>query len=189
MGLDKFHKLVRNKGYDPQPLHQTTIATTTPSRTRRLDLMGSSHRFIRDAYSNNNQQRAHALMEQEASRFGSQANLVIYIDGGQSAEKQHTAQIREASRDKAITKCLNSLETLESRLSNDLRVRKRHFSDVRTALVSSFYWTQGQRLDYAAYMAQAGWNVKCCSTEADLAIAKDCQPGDIVISGDSDMFA
>ncbi|KAG0333888.1 hypothetical protein BG005_005018, partial [Podila minutissima] len=38
-------------------------------------------------------------------------------------------------------------------------------------------------------MVQAGWTVRLCATEADLAIAVDNQPGDIVVSADSDMLA
>ena len=38
-------------------------------------------------------------------------------------------------------------------------------------------------------MKQAGWTVRICDTEADLAIAADCQPDDVVISTDSDMLA
>ncbi|KAI8596710.1 hypothetical protein EDD21DRAFT_419407 [Dissophora ornata] len=38
-------------------------------------------------------------------------------------------------------------------------------------------------------MRGLGWVVKVCTTEADVAIAQGAQPGDIVISADSDMLA
>ena len=38
-------------------------------------------------------------------------------------------------------------------------------------------------------MKQAGWTVRICDTEADLVIAADCQPDNVVISADSDMLA
>ncbi|KAF9995434.1 hypothetical protein BGZ80_007511 [Entomortierella chlamydospora] len=43
------------------------------------------------------------------------------------------------------------------------------------------------RASFVEHMIQAGWKIRTCDTDADVAIAQDCQPGDIVISGDSDM--
>ncbi|KAG0288304.1 hypothetical protein BGZ98_004301 [Dissophora globulifera] len=37
-------------------------------------------------------------------------------------------------------------------------------------------------------MINRGWTIKLCSTEADIAIAAECQPEDIVVSIDSDLF-
>ncbi|KAI7831428.1 hypothetical protein BC939DRAFT_185770 [Gamsiella multidivaricata] len=67
--------------------------------------------------------------------------------------------------------------------------RKRHFTDVRTSLAATFYWTSLNRQAFLTYMMQAVWTVRICDTEADLAIATDCGPDDIVISADSDMLA
>ncbi|KAF9119345.1 hypothetical protein BG015_006370 [Linnemannia schmuckeri] len=44
------------------------------------------------------------------------------------------------------------------------------------------------RTSLAAYLINNGWNVIECPSEADIAIASDCQPSDIVVSGDSDML-
>ena len=38
-------------------------------------------------------------------------------------------------------------------------------------------------------MRHCGWTVDVCETEADLAMAQDAQPDDIIISKDSDMMA
>ncbi|KAG0294470.1 hypothetical protein BGZ98_001756 [Dissophora globulifera] len=45
------------------------------------------------------------------------------------------------------------------------------------------------RESFAEYMTRAGWKVQTCVSEADVGIARDCQPGDIVVSADSDMLA
>jgi hypothetical protein len=144
---------------------------------------------IRNAYSNNPLDQAHRILERHLMRFGTKANLIPYVDGGQALEKQHAAKIRKAVRDKAVVRCKRSLDELKQRLDNNLRVRKRHFTDVRTSLASTFYWSLPARQAFIEYMVQAGWTVRLCVTEADLAIALDYQPGDVVISADSDMLA
>lgn len=40
----------------------------------------------------------------------------------------------------------------------------------------------------AEYLRNNGWRAFICLSEADTAIAFECQPNDIVISGDSDML-
>ncbi|KAF9079164.1 hypothetical protein BGX23_004873, partial [Mortierella sp. AD031] len=53
---------------------------------------------------------------------------------------------------------------------------------------AEFYWSQESRSSLAHYLTNNGWNVVVCPSEADIAIAADCQPKDIVVSGDSDML-
>ena len=71
----------------------------------------------------------------------------------------------------------------------DLRIRKQHFISIKKNLVSAFYWPLSSRQHFAEYMRGVGWTVVLCNTEADVAIARDVQPGDIVISSNSDMMA
>ncbi|KAG0074293.1 hypothetical protein BGZ92_003449 [Podila epicladia] len=96
---------------------------------------------------------------------------------------------RTEARDKATTKCTKSLNKLEGIIINNIKPRKRHFADVKTSLASTFKWSSQYRQSFIEYMQQAGWTVRICETEADVAIAIDCQPEDIVISADSDMLA
>ncbi|KAI7817782.1 hypothetical protein BC939DRAFT_316439 [Gamsiella multidivaricata] len=56
-------------------------------------------------------------------------------------------------------------------------------------MASTFYWSLPIRASFVEYMTQAGWKIQTCETEADVAIARDCEPGDIVVSADSDMMA
>ncbi|KAH7032029.1 hypothetical protein BKA57DRAFT_510944 [Linnemannia elongata] len=93
---------------------------------------------------------------------------------------------KEISRFDRTTK---SLETLETRVATGSRLRKRHFSDVRSGLASSIYWSKEHRMGFAQYMRDNGWIVIEAETEADVAIAVEAQDDDIVISADSDMLA
>ena len=144
---------------------------------------------IRNAYTNSSVEQAHSILEKDIARFGTKENSIIYVDGVQAAEKEQTALARQETRKKAGERCKASLDVLEERIDKALKVRKRHFSDVKASLASSFYWSLAMRDSFVEYMTREGWNVVACPTEADVAIARDCQPGDIVVSADSDMLA
>ncbi|KAI8606021.1 hypothetical protein EDD21DRAFT_79587 [Dissophora ornata] len=189
MGLNGWFPFIRRMGYNPVPLYQSVVANIATNRRRRLDVLGTCYCAIRNSYSNTPQDVAHRMLEQEVSRFGSSLDMTLYIDGYQAVEKSDTAAEREGLRKRALERTTTALGTLESRLDQDLRVRKRHFVDVRSGLASSFYWSRESRLEFAQYMQDAGWTVKVADTEADLAIAIDAEPNDITISGDSDMIA
>ncbi|KAI8357055.1 hypothetical protein B0O80DRAFT_305477 [Mortierella sp. GBAus27b] len=114
---------------------------------------------------------------------------VLYIDGAPPKEKMVTNQNREKIRSDAVQRAQTLLNSLESRLDSNHRVRKRHFTAIIKAINTSFYWTLDSRAPFANYLRSKGWNVQECPTEADVAIARDCKPHDIVVSGDSDMLA
>ena len=189
MGLKGWFPFIRKKGYDPPALPQSSIASFEHTSTRRIDVLGSFYNVIKEAYSNHALDDAHCILERHVMSWGSRDNLILYVDGQQAIEKQHTAEIRQGNRDKASLKCTRALDTLENRIENNLSVRKRHFTDVRTSLSLTFYWSLEARQSFVAHMTGAGCHVRFCETEADVAIAKECQPGDIVVSCDSDMMA
>ncbi|KAF9107457.1 hypothetical protein BGX29_006324 [Mortierella sp. GBA35] len=145
--------------------------------------------LIKNAYSNHPQDKTNTILEEHVIIWGSRDNLVFYVDGGQAVEKQHTTEIREAAREKASVKCARSLDVLEDRIDNNLKVRKSHFTNVRSSLASSFYWSFDDRQAFVTHMAQSGYMIRFCEAEADVAIAADCEPNDVVISGGSDMLA
>ncbi|KAI7821857.1 hypothetical protein BC939DRAFT_197878 [Gamsiella multidivaricata] len=180
MGLKDWFPFIRRNGYDPSVIHVSTMETAMGIRKGRIDVL-SFYSVIRNTYSYNTPERAHAILGQHLMRFGPRSNLVLYVDGGQAVEKQHTAEIRRASREKATVQCTKSLDELERHINNNLKPRKRHFTDVRTSLAATFYWTSPNRQAFLTYMKQAGWTVRICDTEADLVIATDCGPDDIVI--------
>ncbi|KAF9344786.1 hypothetical protein BGX34_005327 [Mortierella sp. NVP85] len=113
----------------------------------------------------------------------------LYVDGSPPVEKKKTNQDREKIRSDAIQRAQTFLDFLEARVNGNHRVRKRHFTRIIKAINTAFYWTMENRTLFIKYMRSRGWNVKECSTEADVDIARDCKPDDIVVSGDSDMLA
>ncbi|KAF9316077.1 hypothetical protein BGZ91_005633 [Linnemannia elongata] len=189
MGISFWFPFIRRKGYNPALLYQSIIAKIAPDKHRRLDVLGTCYQVIRNSYSKNPPDVAHRMLEKEVRRYGSSLDMSLYIDGYQAVEKSHTAAERERVRDRALERTTTALDILDSHLDNGLRISKRHFVDVRSSLASSFYWSRESRLGFAQYMQNAGWTVKLADTEADLAIAIDAQPDDIVISRDSDMMA
>ncbi|KAG0292156.1 hypothetical protein BGZ96_004452 [Linnemannia gamsii] len=188
MGLSECYQFIRKKDYSPTILNQTTIATIDTNK-RRVDVLGSSYRVLRNVYSKNPQDRAHALMLKELSRFGSTSTLVFYIDGPQAEEKADTFVVRDTARKQAAARCATSLDTLETQIQNNQHIRKRYFTDVRTNLSSSFYWSLPCRRELVEFLRSAGWDARLRPTEADMEIAKDFKEGDVVLSGDSDMLA
>ncbi|KAK3831005.1 MAG: hypothetical protein J3R72DRAFT_495725 [Linnemannia gamsii] len=177
---------MRKKDYDPSILHRMNLATILP-RTQHVDVLGSFYRVIRNAYSNHSQVRDHEILDQELLLYGSPIDSILYVEGEQAMEKAKTARTQEI-RSKAASCCISSLDTMESLLDNNQRLRWRHFSDVKTNLASSFYWSLQSRKNFVEYTVGRGWKALFCRTEADVAIATDYKAGDVVLSGDSDYF-
>ncbi|KAI1306435.1 hypothetical protein EDD11_004766, partial [Mortierella claussenii] len=189
MGLFDWYPFIRRKGYTPFRLYRSVLMSITASGRRRLDVLGSCYKVIRSSYCNMSQDAAHRSLEKEVSRFGTALNMTLYIDGDPAKEKAETAAERQKRREKALEQTATSLTTLESRIDNNQGLRKRHFVDVRSGIASSFYWSMESRRSFADYMAERHWTVSVVATEADLAIAIDANPRDIIISCDSDMLA
>ncbi|KAF9141756.1 hypothetical protein BGX30_004171, partial [Mortierella sp. GBA39] len=188
MGLFDWFPFIRRKGYDPVQLYHTAIGSLLTTGRRRFDVLGSCFPAIRDAYSKHPQKEAHKILQKEIERYGTSTNMSLYLDGPQAVEKSATAEARESKRQKAIEKLSDSLDTFEMRINTGSRVRKRHYDDIKKGLGSSFYWSLDSRKDFAQHMTEQGWIAEVCDTEADVKIARDAQPGDIIISGDSDML-
>ncbi|KAG9061323.1 hypothetical protein KI688_007301 [Linnemannia hyalina] len=190
MGLFDWYPFIRKKGYNPTVLYQSVLASLTTG-TRRFDVMANCFPVIQQAYSNQNlpPDDAHRILENDIKRFGDPLNMRLYIDGDQAEEKMDIAKARDAKRHKALNRTEKSIKVFEERLNSNLRVRKRHLTDVKAGLKSSFHWSLRSRQEFANYMRHRGWTVIVCRTEADLAIAMDAQGIDVIISKDSDMMA
>ncbi|KAI7820180.1 hypothetical protein BC939DRAFT_241313 [Gamsiella multidivaricata] len=188
MGLKGWYAFLRKKGYQPSVLYSSAASTTSSTATRRIDLL-SRFSVIRNAYTRNSIEVAHTILELNVMRFGTKENIVIYVDGVQAEEKEFTAQIHREAREKTTKRCKESVDELQRRTDNNLKVRKRHFADAWTSLASSFYWSLPLRDASVKYMQDEGWNIQRCETEANVVIARDCRPDDIVVSADSDMLA
>ncbi|KAI7826005.1 hypothetical protein BC939DRAFT_447508 [Gamsiella multidivaricata] len=153
MGLNGWYAFLRKKA----------ASTTSSTATRRFDLL-SRFSVIRNAYTRNSIEVAHTILELDVMRFGTKENIIIYVDGVQAEVKEFTAQIRQEAREKTTKRCKESVDELQRRIDNNLKVRKRHFADAWTSLASSFYWSLPIR---------------------DAFVKSD----DIVVSADSDMLA
>ncbi|KAF8923273.1 hypothetical protein BGZ58_003143, partial [Dissophora ornata] len=122
------------------------------------------------------------------NRVSDRTAAVLYFDGAQCQEKLSTQQQRQRARAKALEAADSHLQTFTETLANGGRIRKRHFSNIKKQLANSFHWDSEARDSLVLFLRNRGWTVVQCATEADVAIAADAVQGDIVISGDSDLF-
>jgi len=170
----------------PAALHIST--TTLDKRQARVDVL-SFFTVIRNAYANHSLEASHRILEKHLLRFVSKQNAILYIDGDPAQEKLHTAAARKAKRQKAATRCEDDLKMLNDRIEGGGRVRKQHFTAIKSSLASMWLWSAPSRQAFIEYMQDAGWTIRPCETEADVAIGSDCTPDDVVLSTDSDMIA
>ncbi|KAF9915037.1 hypothetical protein FBU30_002207, partial [Linnemannia zychae] len=66
------------------------------------------------------------------------------------------------------------------------KLRKRDFKTLNKAITNSFYFTRNLRQALAKHLRANGWNVCCCSFEADTCIGEKCRQDDVVVTRDSD---
>ncbi|KAF9960813.1 hypothetical protein BGZ72_005819 [Mortierella alpina] len=156
--------------------------------TIHVDVLGSYFLSIRYAYTSCSLDVAHGVVERLIEKLGAKAHIVLYIDGEPAQEKGSTIAQRSKRRREALEATDGKLQELERRVNDGLRVRKRHFTDIKKGLRSAYYWELDVRRAFGTYMQERGWAVVHCPTEADLSIARACQSTDIVLSRDSDML-
>ena len=120
---------------------------------------------------------------------GNKNNIKIYIDGLPCEEKLATQKCRQQIREKSCQNVRKALDVFIQRATDGQRVRKRHYIEIQKHLKDCFRWTPEQKRSCASFLIAEGWNVEECLTEADVAIAAGCRPGDAVVSRDSDFFA
>jgi len=115
-------------------------------------------------------------------------SAVLYFDGAQCKEKLETQQRRQNARAKAIDHADAHVATFMDRVTNGAHIRKHYFANVGKQLSNAFRWNVDARSGLTLFLQSHGWTVVQCETEADVRIAADTVEGDIVISGDSDLF-
>ncbi|KAF8921780.1 hypothetical protein BGZ58_003858, partial [Dissophora ornata] len=191
MGIEGLWTFLRKKGYEPVLRYRSSYLSPSSighNPAIRVDILGSFYVTVRHAYSSCSIDDAHCIVEREILKLGTQADLVLYVDGLHSEEKGPTQVHREDLRRKALERAEKHLCELEGRVDRKLRVRRHHFNNINKNLRSAFYWSMDARQAFAKYMREKEWNVVECLTEADLTIGLECKPGDIVVSRDSDML-
>ncbi|KAG0273533.1 hypothetical protein BGZ95_010664 [Linnemannia exigua] len=112
----------------------------------------------------------------------------LYFDGASSMEKEATHNEREKAQSKAEKLADEKISKFEARVNNGQRIRKQDFVGIKSQLSKVFRWDKEDRLSFIKYLRSQQWTVKESPFEADVHIANDCVPGDIVISGDSDLI-
>ncbi|KAF9988297.1 hypothetical protein BGZ75_009701 [Mortierella antarctica] len=131
---------------------------------------------------------AHALEKIKEQKTGLTTAAILYLDGAGPRRKQQTLNDRTAKCREALKRAEKALATRQDRVRTGKRVRKHHFNNVVQNAKGSFRWSNEERRLFAAWMRQAGWTVITSPFEADVAIASDCTPSDVVVSIDSDYF-
>ncbi|KAI1297002.1 hypothetical protein EDD11_007315 [Mortierella claussenii] len=108
MGLFSWYPFIRRKGYTLAQLYQSVLTSITASGRRRLDVLGSCYKVIRNSYSNMPQGVAHRSLEKEVSLFRTVLNMTLYIDGDPAKEKAETAAERQKRREKALENTIDA---------------------------------------------------------------------------------
>lgn len=108
------------------------------------------------------------------------------MDGPSPQEKHRTREFRDRKRADALAKAEASISSMEDIFRSGGRLRKPHFKKLAKHLNASFVWSMDSRRALAQLLQELGWSVVECASEADIAIASDCETHDVVISGDSD---
>ena len=169
-------------------LYQSSIKTIATERRRRLDALSTCHIVICDAYSNYAPDVARRMLEKKTMRFGTASEIPINIDEFRAVEKSDTSAAPDQARQRALECTTTARDTFESRLIYDQRIRKQHFTAIRAGLALSFKWFLESRLLFVRYMEERGWIIRFVEAEADVAIARDATPQDVIISSDSYML-
>ncbi|KAF9577228.1 hypothetical protein BGW38_007706, partial [Lunasporangiospora selenospora] len=189
MGIQGLWPFLRKRGYRAK-IHNSPPQPSSSHSKIRVDVNSTFFPTINYAYSqnSNDQDAAHRILEDCIAQLGSKSDIILYVDGDQSLEKQKTQNHREATRQKSINQARQSILGLEQRLATRKRIRKHHIRRVWRLLKRAFYWQHQDRLTFIEYMTSKGWEIQLCPMEADISIAAECQPHDIVISRDSDLL-
>jgi len=189
MGIIGLWQLLKDKGYIPTLHHHLPQSSPDATTACRVDVLGTYFQEIKNAYTKHPPDIAHRIMEQELLTAGSKQSLWVYLDGSPSKEKESTHAQREATRVESGERAQVLLDDLQQKIEDRRSVRKQDFKQVGSMISKTFYWSLDSRNAFAAYLTQQGWShVIQATTEADLAIARDCQPGDVVVTRDSDLL-
>ncbi|OAQ29187.1 hypothetical protein K457DRAFT_32586, partial [Linnemannia elongata AG-77] len=150
--------------------------------------MGSIFSTIQYAYTHCSREAAHGVVHRRLKKLANPLISVLYFDGDPTTEKESTHDERAKVRRKAEELADKKINEFEVRINNGQRIRKQHFVGIQKQLSRTFQWNSEDRLSLIDYLRDHQWIVQLSPYEADVHIADDCAPGDIVISGDSDLI-
>ncbi|KAF9939517.1 hypothetical protein BGZ70_006444, partial [Mortierella alpina] len=121
-------------------------------------------------------------------KFATTENAVVYLDGSPCQEKAVTHASREKKRQDALDEVVEALNKFSGSVEEKRRVRKVLFYKINRGLKKAFSWTTSEKASFVAHLRGRGWRVVQSTTEADLEIALNYVPGDVVVSTDSDLL-
>ena len=192
MGLKGMHPWLRKKrGYNPtlrHPMHYHLPDDPLP--IIRVDVL-SFFTTIRRIYTKHTDDKpmAHAILFEHLKKYGNPSRMVFYVDGAPAFEKKETHRERNEKQVKALKNAVVAIEMLSNRVSQGKPPTKQMFKNVDNSLRGGFKWSLHDREDFVEFLHGRQLDARLCRTEADIAIAADCQTQDIVLSQDSDFFA
>ncbi|KAK3813787.1 MAG: hypothetical protein JOS17DRAFT_779229 [Linnemannia elongata] len=188
MGVPGLWPFIKEKGYKAQ-LRQGLLSTPpTPGSKSRVDLLASFYPQIRYHYLNDSSTFPQALERHLISCGLHKETSVLYLDGISPVEKQCTDSLRQDKRNIEPAGAEDYIRDMEQSLEEGRSPRKPAFKKLEK-LRSAFYLNQDSRMVLTTYLREQGWDLPEVVSESDVAIARDLELGDIVVSGDSDMAA
>jgi hypothetical protein len=156
----------------------------------RVDVL-SFFTKIRTIYTKHadDKQMAHTILFGHLKKYGNPSHMVFYVDGAPAFEKRETHRKRNTKQVKALKDAMVAIETLNNRVTQGKPPTKQMFRNIDKSLREGFKWSLADREGFVEFLQGRQLDSRLCQTEADIAIAADCQTQDIVLSQDSDFFA
>ncbi|KAF9906575.1 hypothetical protein EC991_000450 [Linnemannia zychae] len=132
---------------------------------------------------------AHSILFEHLKMYGDPAYMIFYVDGFPTLEKKETHRERSARRITALKSAKVTINTLGERISRGKPPTKAIFKNVNENLRGGFTWSLQNPEDFVDFLLDQKQDACLCRSEANIVIAADCQPQDIVLFQVSDFFA
>ncbi|KAF9565018.1 hypothetical protein EC968_004278 [Mortierella alpina] len=189
MGLKGVYWWLRKrKGHDPV-LRIPTHSSLPDGAKLRIDVLSFFNK-IRSIYTEHadDKVKAHSILHAHLKKFDDPLHMVYYVDGLPALEKD-THCTRESKWAEALETAKVALDNLDACIRQGKSPTKQMFKTAEKNLRGGFKWSIQDRRAFVEFLQGQQLDARLCSTEADIAIATDCQPSDHVLSQDSDFFA
>ncbi|KAF9921244.1 hypothetical protein BGZ67_000630, partial [Mortierella alpina] len=188
MGIVGLWPFIKKKGYEATLLHAHTVLNSTYQPMRHVDVQACFYSTISRAYSSHPVSVANHILERALLKFATPENAVVYLDGNPCQEKALTHASREKKRQDELDEVVEAISSFSVSIEEKRRVRKQLFYKINKGLKKAFSWTTAEKASFVAHLRGRGWRVVQSTTEADLEIALNYVPGDVVVSTDSDLL-
>ncbi|KAG0033890.1 hypothetical protein BGZ83_004246, partial [Gryganskiella cystojenkinii] len=199
MGWQAFWDRLLVAGFKPEFVERISYLFDDLRRTDgvfRFDTQASFYSFLRSCYgfkSATNPEIGHAkvaaFLEDLLGNNDNNKNIsVFYFDGNACFEKQLTSEKRHQEQQDALINADMLVTAIEKLSQQDQHISKTRFRKAFEKLSASFNLPIEIKKDLVQYLVDRGFKAKLCRFEADPEIAAECNPQDIVVTKDSDLF-